>query len=148
MNPRFAASMVVATLAAIGGCGSDETAGRWSGLDPSFAANDDACPAVQLANEDDDQVLLAGAIDCLRSEIEGGRSVVADVAIPTVEGDPIYHRYAYDGEKVLVLVDSRADTYGSGSVTASECESLADVGTPPLGEDCVSVEMPGVTRDG
>lgn len=111
---------------------------------PFFGANDDQCVSPTLTNSADDGDLLSAAIDCFFAEYDADTPVVLDVSVPTVEGDPIYHRYLYDGEGVTIVIDNRADTFGSGAVIAERCETLAAGDFLPVGGNCVDInDHPG-----
>ena len=117
---RFGAHLVAtAVIIAIGaiGCGLSETG------EPIFGTADTTCSSVMLTNAPTDEVVLGGVVDCLLAEIEAGRPVTVDIAAATVEGDPIYHRYAFDGDEVLIVEDSRADEYGSDGVRAGRARA-------------------------
>lgn len=108
-----------------------------------FGAEDTVCESVRLRNEDDDQAKATSATDCLLAEIEAGRAVTVDIASITVEGDPIYMRYVFDGETTLFVTDNRADAFGRGSVQASRCSSVQRSSWFPEGVDCMPAEHPG-----
>jgi len=110
---------------------------------PIFGTEDTACVSTQLANEESDQAKLAEVVDCLRSEIAAGRPVTVDIVTPTGEGDPIYHRYAYDGERVLIVTDSRADEFGRGTVEARLCRGLRATQFLPQEIDCSRTSADG-----
>lgn len=110
---------------------------------PFFGGNDTFCESTTLGNEPDDQQKLADGVDCFFAEYEAGNSVIWDASIPTVEGDPIYHRFAYDGEAVVIVIDSRLDSFGSGSVDARTCASIERTNWIPEGVDCGPIDHAG-----
>lgn len=110
---------------------------------PFFGGNDDQCPSTVLSNSDDDQAVLQQGADCFLSEVEAGTPVVWDLSLPTVEGDPIFSRYLFDGEAVWLLGDSRADEFGRGTVSAQRCAGIEGANWEPVGVDCVSTDYPG-----
>lgn len=108
-----------------------------------FGGNDAQCASTELANEPDDQATLADGADCFFSELDSGTPVVWDAAVPTVEGDLIYHRFAYDGQTVLFVIDSRLDTFGAGTIDAKRCQDAVQTAWIPEGIDCAPVDHPG-----
>jgi hypothetical protein len=108
-----------------------------------FASNDDQCASASLGNEPDDDIVLGRALDCLFTEYDAGNPVTIDIAVATVEGDPIFHRYRYDGETVLIVEDSRADEFGTGSVRARICEDIVRGRRLPESDNCERVSHPG-----
>ncbi len=111
--------------------------------DPIFGTQDTACASVSTRNEDGDEALLAQVSTCLREQVQARRPVTVDVAVLTAEGDPIYHRYAYDGDRILIVEDNRADEFGRGRVAAQSCTGLHVSDWLPQGIDCRSAEHPG-----
>ena len=157
--PKLANAILGLTsaIALLGGCGSDEPAqvdsntGVDDGGSPTalFGSDDDQCPSITLANELTDEAALAAGVDCLFAEFDAGRAVIWDVMTPTVEGDPIYHRFHYDGETVLVVRDDRADTFGSGGVSAQRCDEVTRTNWVPEGStNCAAVDHPGFPEAG
>ena len=112
--------------------------------DPIFGRADTVCVSAELQNDDGDLDRLGEAISCLMDEVAAGRAVTVDLLVPTVEGDPMYHRFAFDGAAVLIVADDRADTYGSGTVRAERCASLEwDRRWLPVGVDCSPTDHDG-----
>lgn len=151
MKTAFLIALNVLLGLVIAGCGGDEEAveppDRWATLEPGFAANDTVCVSAVLRNELEDEVILAEFEECLLAEVDAGRPITADVRALTVEGDPIWYRYSFDGELVLTIFDSRADTFGQGTVEAQECDGLEPGGGLPRGRGCVDITMPGFPDD-
>lgn len=147
MRTAFLTALYVTLGLIVAGCGGEEEAieppDRWAALEPDFGANDMECVSAVLRNELEDEVILAEFESCLLGEVEAGRPVTADVRALTVEGDPIWYRYSFDGELVLVIFDNRADTFGRGTVDAQECTGLEPAGGLPRGQGCVDITMPG-----
>lgn len=112
---------------------------------PFFGSNDTLCPSLVLTNDIDDPAKMRAAVPCLLDAVDAGTPVVWDVSIPTVEGDPIYHRFHFDGDEVVIVRDDRADTFGVGTVRAERCASLTwpEEERLPVGVECVSAEHPG-----
>ena len=127
--------MLVATIA-LAGCAGEPG-------DPIFGTADTTCTSVVLSNDDGDEQILNRAVDCLFGEIEAGNVITVDFSIPTVDGDPIYYRYAYDGDTVLTVQDNRADEFGAPTILAQQCKSLERTDWTPEGTDCV-----GIAHDG
>lgn len=109
---------------------------------PFFGANDDQCPSTVLANEESDQELIAAGATCFLDQVTAGDPVVWDMNQPTVEGDPIYTRHFYDGEAVWILTDTRADTYGSGTVDSQRCVGAQTTNWGIEGTNCAPAEFP------
>lgn len=132
------------TLAA---CSSDEgpsdTAPASESEAVSFGADDDQCASVVLRNEENDRDVLSQATKCFFSEVDAGTPVTIDIDRPTVEGDSIFFRYAFDGASVLVVEDSRLDAFGTGAATAQRCESVARTDWLPEGVECQPVDHAG-----
>lgn len=62
----------------------------------------------------------------------------------TVEGDPTYTRYDFDGERVTIVRDDRRDEFGLGGVSRLRCAELAFGPYLPDGIDCEAAEsLPG-----
>jgi hypothetical protein len=112
---------------------------------PFFGANDTLCPSLTLANDADDEQTARDAGKCFLDAVGAGTPVVWDVSIPTIEGDPIYHRFHFTGDDVVIVRDDRADTFGSGSVQAERCSSVSasDAEWLPVGVDCTPTDHPG-----
>jgi len=111
--------------------------------EPIFGTADTTCESVVLLNEDSDQDVLDAAVDCLFGEIDAGNPVTVDLDIPTVEGDSIYYRYAFDGETTLIVIDNRGDEFGAPIIRAEQCRRLVRTGWEPRGEDCVGIDHDG-----
>ena len=135
--------------ASCGGDGSDVAAGGSQGdasvVAVAFGADDGRCPSLTLSNDLDDEERARAGTACFLEVVEGGTPIVWDVSVPTVEGDPIYHRFDFTGDDVLLVVDDRADTFGSGSVRAQRCGSVAAAQGEwlPVGVDCAPTDHPG-----
>lgn len=139
MMARFAALIIVAAVLGTS-CSSDSTP---ASVEPIFGTEDTTCTSVTTRNEDDDVQIIASAVDCLFAEIEAGRPVTVDIAALSAEGDPIYYRYAYDGERVLVVEDNRADEFGRPNVTSLSCARLERTGWVPERFDCLDADHDG-----
>ncbi len=141
------APLVVAV--ACGGDGSEvATAGGQGGdsvVAVTFGADDSRCPSLTLSNDVDDEERARAGTACFLEAVESGAAIVWDVSVPTVEGDPIYYRFDVTGDDVLLVVDDRADTFGSGSVRAQRCGSVAAAQDEwlPVGVDCAPTGHPG-----
>lgn len=138
---RFVAAAILGMLW-LGACGSDAPAG--DGVKAiSFGAQDEKCDSTKLRNELDDQPRLEAATNCFLAEVEAGNPIVIDIDQPTVEGDSVLLRYAFDGESFLLVQDTRLDTFGAGSVDAQRCQSVKPTGWLPDGVDCEPIDHPG-----
>ena len=147
--------VLLALTALFGACGDDDpptAAEPGGGIGDTplgevafFGADETVCESTVLANEVDDEARVREAGQCFLDAVDAATPLVWDVSVPTVEGDPIYHRFHYTGDDVLIVVDSRADTFGSGAVDARWCASVRrdSGGWLPVGEDCVGVDHPG-----
>lgn len=124
-------------------CGSDDIGDDEPESAVSFGGEDQQCPSVKLANEADDQQVLQEAIKCFLAVMESGDPIVMDVDRPTVEGDSIFYRYDFDGASVLLVRDTRLDTFGAGAVEAERCESIVSTNGLPEGVQCTPVDHPG-----
>lgn len=139
MMTRLAA--LIAIVAVLGAsCSSDPTPVSAA---PIFGTEDTTCTSVTTRNEDDDLEIVASAVDCLFTEIEAGRPVTVDIAALSAEGDPIYYRYAYDGDRVLVVEDNRADEFGRPIVISLSCARLERTGWVPDRFDCIDADHDG-----
>lgn len=130
--------MIAFAVAACGG----------SSFEPAvtFAADDTACESVELPGDAEDRSAIQDGVECLLAEIEAGNPVVVDFSIGTIEGDQIYTRYDYDGEKILIVSDNRLDEYSTGRVAAAVCEGLVpNTSTVPDGAECVAAGHDGFT---
>lgn len=114
-----------------------------SGETVSFGSQDTTCQSVELRNDDGDADLQSSAQDCFIEEFEAGRAVTVDLNIPTADGDPIFNRFAFDGETVLLVTDSRLDEFGSDGVRAERCRSVELAGRVITGVDCEQVSHGG-----
>jgi len=122
---------------------ADGGIGGSAGEIPFFGANDTVCVSVELKNELNDDGLRAEAFSCFMDEYDAGRAVVVDMSVPTVEGDPIFERYATDGNRVTLVIDTRLDAYGAGEVLAQACAGAEWNGKFINGVDCESIDHPG-----
>lgn len=129
--------VLIGAALALSACAANEPG------EPIFATADTTCESAVLTNDDGDEQALATAVDCLFREIEAGSPVTVDLNIASVEGDPIYHRYAYDGETVLIVEDNRADEFGTPVIRAQECQRLVRTDWVPVGEDCAGIDHDG-----
>ncbi|MGI9606470.1 MAG: DUF4362 domain-containing protein [Acidimicrobiales bacterium] len=143
---------VLLVLVAIAACGSGDpvTTDGGDGADisvseteRSFGANDNQCTSVRLKNEVEDEAVRAEALECFFGEYDAGTPVIVDLAIPTVEGDDLYHRYDYDGSSVLIVIDTRLDEFGSGGVSAQRCTAVEPGRFLPEGVECEDVDHAG-----
>ncbi len=133
---------MITIVLVFGACGSDEPAGD-DVKAISFGAQDEQCTSTKLLNEADDLARLDVATKCFMSEVDAGNPVVLDIDQPTVEGDSVFLRYAYDGATFLLVQDTRLDTFGNGSVDAQLCQDVAAPGGLLEGSDCEPIEHPG-----
>ena len=125
-------------------CGSDEYVD--AGLQDStifFGTADQQCPTATLRNELDDPQVLQAATDCFFEKVDAGIAVVLDVDRATVEGDSIYVRYDFDGQTLLIVEDTRLDTFGAGSVNSQRCADVKPTDWLPEGIDCEPVDHDG-----
>lgn len=118
------------------------------GTVPFFGGNDTICPSTTLRNELDDETVVATAVDCFMAAYEAGTPLVWDLSRPTVEGDPIYHRFFFDGESVTIVVDNRLDAFGSPQIDARSCGSVVRGAGMPEGIDCTPIEHRGFPEAG
>ncbi len=139
---------MVAALAMVAACG-DGSGEISAGEAPVFGASDDPCTSTTLSNDLDDQARLDEGVDCFFAELDAQRPVIWDLSVATVEGDPILHRFDYDGDSITILIDSRADSFGPGSVVADRCRGITRTSFVPEGTECSPVNLPGfVDNDG
>lgn len=115
---------------------------------PVFGTDPGPCGVTVLTNDVDDQATLAAAVSCAIAEVDAARVFTWDLLVPTVEGDPILHRFVGDGDGVVVTIDTTRDSFGSRSVLVQVCETIDDTGSVPVGVDCsdstgVPFELPG-----
>jgi len=134
------AGWIVAVLVVLSACSADDEPVSTT---PIFGTEDTTCESVTLRNEDNDEQLLTQAVDCLLGEIDAGRPVTVDISAATVEGDPIYNRFAFDGERILIVEDNRADGFGRPEVQAQWCSGIATGVWVPEGVDCEDADHPG-----
>lgn len=134
-------TFAIATMIALGAaaCGASSV-----GTSVSFGADDSTCDSVELPGDVEDSSPLQAGVACLLIEIDAGNPVVVDFSLGTVEGDQIFTRYDFDGERILIVSDDRLDQFGSGSVAAATCEQLvANSSTIPDGAECEAVGHSG-----
>ena len=147
MSRRLPALVGVLLLA---GCGGDS--GPYSAADNGgvrFGADDTTCTSVVLENEADDAERLRPAADCFVGAVAAGESLVWDVRLLTVEGDPVFVRFDATGDAVVIVEDDRLDSYGAGGVRAERCASVAASSLLPEGTGCEPEDHPGfVDADG
>lgn len=122
-----AATLVVLT-AVIAACGADGS--------KVFGERSEPCPATVLINGAGDDRKLKDGSDCLMAEFDAGRPVVWDVLVPTVEGDPIPTRFAFDGDVVTITSDFSRDSFGNSGVEQLRCAGLRRTDRLPEGIDC------------
>ena len=103
-----------------------------------FGESSGPCDATVLTNGPDDETNLADGAACFVREFEAGRPLVWDVAIATVEGDPIPTRYDFDGENLIITTDYSFDNFGSGGVTEFRCTGVRLTNWLPEGTNCSS----------
>ncbi|MEL7157222.1 MAG: DUF4362 domain-containing protein, partial [Actinomycetota bacterium] len=109
-----------------------------------FGEDDDACASISLRNEVDDERIRTEGVACVRDLYERGRPFTWDTEVYTVEGDPIYDRYVFDGESVTIIGDDRRDAFGRSGVSRMRCATLAFGPHLPEGVDCDGIEsLPG-----
>ena len=129
-----------------GACSSDSSSdgpGAASNDASIFGTEDTTCTSVSTRNEDGDDTLIREVATCLLDAVAAERAVTVDVAVLSAEGDPIYYRYAYDGEQILIVEDNRADEFGRPNVVARTCEDLSRTRWLPEGRDCVDADHAG-----
>lgn len=97
----------------------------------------DTCPDTQLANEADDAAVLATGAECFFAAYDSGESVRWLLEVLTVEGDPIYYHYSFDGTTVEIITDTRQDSYGSPDATMQRCDTVARTSWIPEGSGCI-----------
>ena len=127
---RLLSAVTLLGLCAVSGCGGDGS--------KVFGEQSEPCPATVLTNDAEDDQKTDDGTDCLMTEVEAGRPVVWDVLVPTVEGDPIPTRYAFDANVVRITTDSSRDTFGSGGVVEQRCDGLRRTSRLPEGVDCTT----------
>lgn len=143
--PAAARTMCIAVLCLVlltAACSSDSGEATASD-EPIFGTEDTACESVSTRNEDGDEELIEQVSNCLLGEIAAGRPVTVDIAALSAEGDPIYYRYAYDGDRVLIVEDNRADEFGRPNVVAKDCASVESTRWTPEGVGCTDTDHPG-----
>lgn len=153
MRPlRSVLPVLIVLAAACGGNGSADATGDGKVSDDAategmvvFGEDETVCPSLTLANDLDDEQRAREAATCLLDSVTAGIPAVWDVSLPTVEGDPIYHRFDATGDDVVIIVDDRADTFGAGTVRARRCATViaSDAEWLPVGVDCSPIEHPG-----
>jgi len=124
-------------------CGSDNTTELPVA---SFAEFDEVCSSPKLTNDEDDALILGVATTCFFSELDAGMPIILDVDLPTVEGDSMFFRYDFDGDTVLIVEDTRLDTFGRGTVIAQRCETVIATDHMPEGVGCEPVEHGGFVQ--
>ena len=115
---------------------------------PVFGTDPGPCGVTVLSNDVDDQATLAAAVSCAIAEVDAERAFTWDLLVPTVEGDPILHRFVGSGDGVIMTIDTTRDSFGSPSVLVQVCDTIDDTGFVPVGVDCtdstgVPFELPG-----
>ena len=133
-------------LAACGGVVPDaEIASEEPNTEPIFGTEDTVCESAQLSGDlsEANNALGEALTECFITEVEAGRPVTVDVVEPTIEGDPIYTRYSYDGDRTLIVRDDRADEFGSAIVQADLCLTVRPVRWLLQGVTCDRVDHPG-----
>lgn len=112
---------------------------------PFFGGNDTICPSLTLFNDADDERAARSASQCFLDAVDADTPVVWDVSIPTIEGDPIYHRFHFTGDDIVIVRDDRADTFGSGTVQAQRCAAVTmnEFEWLPVGIECDPIDHPG-----
>jgi len=108
------------------------------------------CPSLVLTYDADDEARARAGTACFLDAVDAGTPLVWDVDVPTVEGDPIYHRFHFTGDDVLIVRDDRADTFGNGGVRAQRCATVTSEPLEwlPVGVDCEGVTHPGFPEAG
>lgn len=94
------------------------------------------CSASVLTNDVDDNQVLADGLACFLDAVETSTPVVWDLAVATVEGDPILHRYDFDGTATTITVDTTRDTFGAPTVDVQRCANVIDGRFLPEGTEC------------
>lgn len=131
MRMRFLSAATFLGLCAVtNACGGDGS--------KVFGDRSEPCSSTVLTNGSDDDQKIDDGTECLMTEFEAGRSVVWDVLVPTVEGDPIPTRYAFDGDTVSITTDFSRDTFGGGGVDEQRCDGLRRTSRLPEGVDCTT----------
>lgn len=115
------------------------------GLSRTFGGNDTVCRSV-IVQPTTGEAGLQEAKDCLLAEIAAGRPIVVDFAVVSTEGQPIYFRYAYDGNQILVVNDSRLDSFGSQTIIAQLCDSVLPGPIVPLPSGCTAATSSGIAE--
>ncbi len=138
-----AACTTLVGLALLATACSSDVGNSSVGDEPIFGTEDTACASVSTRNEDGDEALIEQVSDCLLDEIAAGQPVTVDIAALSAEGDPIYYRYAYDGDRVLIVEDNRADEFGRPTVVAKICAGVEATRWIPEGVDCSDTDHPG-----
>lgn len=126
-----------------------DTTGLANGLDAlnrDFGSNATTCPSIEYAAGSTSPDDLLAARDCLITEVSAGRPVVSDFMLTTTEGDPVYYRYAFDGDRILFVNDSRLDTYGSGEVNAQLCDGVEAGRILPEVFGCIPTNSSGLSQ--
>ena len=115
---------------------------------PVFGEIDGGCGVTVLTNDVGDEDVLRTGVECLIERFDTGETVVWDLIVPTVEGDPILLRYEGDGEQITIIEDTTRDAFGSGAVVVRTCDQIDDTGFIPAGSGCIDrpgepFELPG-----
>ncbi len=84
----------------------------------------DPCPYTRMTNSEGDAAALSRGRGCFDAAVAEGTPITWDLEVFTVEGDPVFYRVEWDGERYAVHYDASADTYGGGRGT-EVCRDLA-----------------------
>lgn len=112
----------------------------------NFGANDTTCRSTIFASGTSTPEDLFAAGECAIVEISSERPVVLDLALITTEGDPLYYRYAYDGDKILHVIDTRLDAFGAREISAQLCDSIEAGRLVPTVTGCMPTTSLGIAE--
>lgn len=103
---------------------------------PVFGEPGVGCGVTVLTNDISDEGRLRAGVECLLGQVDADESVVWDLLVPTVEGDPILYRFDSDGTQITITEDTTRDEFGAGGAVVRVCDSIAGSGFVPQGRGC------------
>ncbi len=120
MAVRVVRSVLVSLALLLAGCG--QSAGATPGMSavPEVSSSVDVnCGTFTLGQG---EMLPESVVRCFIDAVRAGRSADLKVTRPTIEGDPIPASFHADANgQIVVIVDSRQDSFGSQIITRYVC---------------------------